>query len=197
MKHLDIVIATNNKHKIEEYKELFKDLDVNITSLKDEKINSDPTEDGATFEENALIKAKAIKDKTNKIILSDDSGISIDMLGNDYPGIYSHRYQESLGGAKKANEIIVSKMPFSKAHYTCVIVIENYAKSPLIFKGYIYGKISSKVKGEHGFGYDPIFIPEGYNKTLGELDDKTKNSISHRANAISQFIKYLKENNSI
>lgn len=88
-------------------------------------------------------------------------------------------------------------MPFSNAHYTCVIVIENYAKSTLIFKGYMYGKISSKVKGEHGFGYDPIFIPEGYNKTLGELDDKTKNSISHRANAISQFIKYLKENNSI
>ena len=192
-----IVLASNNAKKIKELKNMLKEYDFEVCSLKDEDINIDVVEDGNTFEENALIKAKAIKDKTNKIILSDDSGISIDMLGNDYPGIYSHRYQESLGGAKKANEIIVSKMPFSKAHYTCVIVIENYTKSPLIFKGYMYGKISSKVKGEHGFGYDPIFIPEGYNKTLGELDDKTKNSISHRANAISQFIKYLKENNSI
>lgn len=197
MKHLDIVLATNNKHKIEEYKELLKDLDVTITSLKDENIVSDPVENGTSFKENALIKADAIKEKTHKIVLSDDSGISIDALGEDYPGIYSHRYQESLGGAKKANEVISSKLPNSKAHYTCVIVIENICNSPLFFTGYMYGRISPTVKGEHGFGYDPIFIPEGYEKTLGELDEQTKNTISHRANAITQFKKYLKENNII
>ena len=91
MKHLDIVIATNNKHKIEEYKELFKDLDVNITSLKDEKIISDPTEDGATFEENALIKARAVMQECNMITLADDSGLEVDYL-NKEPGVYSARY---------------------------------------------------------------------------------------------------------
>lgn len=197
MKELEIVIATNNLHKLEEYKYLLKDINVKLTTLKDENIISDPLEDGKTFEENALIKASSIKNKTHKIVLSDDSGISIDALGEEYPGIYSHRYQQSLGGDKEANNYLVNKVSGSKAHYTCVIVIENLCKSPLIFKGYMNGVISSKVKGEHGFGYDPIFIPEGFNKTLGELDEETKNSISHRANATLKLIQYLKENNII
>lgn len=197
MKKLEIVIATNNKHKLEEYKKLFEGYNVDLYSLNDLNIVSDPVETGTSFKENALIKAESIKNMTDKIILSDDSGICIEKLGKNVPGIYSHRYIEQFGGQYNTNLFLTKNYNNSEAHFICQLVIENLTKSPLFFEGYIYGHIGDSIKGENGFGYDPIFVPKNMNKTLAELDENYKNSISHRGNAIKKFINYLKENKLI
>lgn len=113
------------------------------------------------------------------------------------PGVYSHRFQDSHGGVKETNEFIIKNYAKSPAFYTCSICVLNLKEEPLSFEGYMYGTINDKIIGTNGFGYDPIFIPKGYDKTLGELDESIKNSISHRDNAINLFLNYLKENNLI
>lgn len=197
MKINEIVIATSNLNKLKEFNEIFSPYNIKIISLNDLNINIDVEETGTTFKENALIKAKEISKYTSKIILSDDSGIIIDDMGDNKPGVYSHRFQNKLGGVDKANEYITKNYPNSKAHYTCSICVYNLDEEPLSFEGYMYGHIANEIKGTNGFGYDPIFIPEGYNNTLGELGDEIKNSISHRGNAIKLLLKYFKDNNLI
>jgi len=197
MNKLKILLASNNEHKVEEYRNLLSFPNIEVYSLKDLSLDINPVEIGKTYKENAYIKAKALLPFTNFIILSDDSGIIIDKLGNDSPGIYSHRFYLNLGGIKKANEYLTKNCSGSSAHYTCSICILNLTIKPLYFEGYLYGSISNSIKGKNGFGYDPIFIPDGFNKTLGELTDIEKNKISHRFDALNKFINYLKENNFI
>lgn len=193
---MEIVIASTNKHKIEEYQQLVKGLDIKFLSLKDINFDKEIVENGKTFKENSLIKAKAIESETNLPILSDDSGIIIDALGDNFPGIYSHRYAEENGGSYELNKKLAKTVAGSKAHFCCVLTFIYNGKVNQ-FEGIFNGKIADNVEREDAFGYDSIFIPEGYNIQVSALSKETKNAMSHRSIAFNKFINYLKENKII
>ena len=192
----DIIIASSNNHKIYEYKCILEPLGYNILSLLDIDPNIDIIEDGITFEQNALIKAKYLSNLLNKTVISDDSGLEIECLNNE-PGIYSARYMgKDTSYDIKNNNLIdrVNNYTNRKCRYVCSIAIVNNNISE-VFTGYMYGEISKEPLGTNGFGYDPIFYTNIYNKTLAQLTDKEKNSISHRANATKLLLEYLNEKN--
>jgi len=183
-----LVLATSNKGKVREIKALCRDFEVvPYSELIDE---FEIIEDGDDFKQNALIKARAVfkaLDDKDVIVLADDSGISVDVLGGE-PGIYSARYA-GAGATDKDNlykliDAIKAKgVESSPAHYTAAIAIVT-KNGEYTVHGWMYGEALAKAIGDGGFGYDPMFIPSGYDKTLGELDDETKKSISHRAKAL-------------
>lgn len=191
---MEIVIASTNAHKIQEYNEMVKGYQIKFLSLNDINFKDEIIEDGKTFKENSLIKAKAIALKTSLDVLSDDSGIIIENLGVNFPGIYSHRYALDNGGQVNLNKSLINKVAGSKAYFVCVLTFIHEGKV-YQFEGKFNGKIANYVSTENGFGYDPIFIPDGYNKTVSELDPKIKNAISHRSIAFNKFLNFLKENN--
>ncbi len=195
---LKIVVATNNAHKVEELSAMFEGK-VELLSLKDVGIQIDPEENGKTYAENAFIKAEAVTHFTSLPVMSDDSGIEIDELGDHFPGIYSHRYALENGGQEKLNKFLSLNHANSKARFTCHIVLLNlnFKGERLDFEGIMEGYINSKVEGEHGFGYDPIFVPNGYKHSVATLPPDEKNQISHRFNASKKVLKYLKENGNI
>lgn len=194
---MEIVIATSNDHKVKEYQEMVQGLNIKFLSLNDINFHNEIVENGKTFEENSLIKALAIKDYTTLPIIADDSGIEIEALGEHFPGIYTHRYALNNGGQEKTNEMLVKTCPNSKAMFTCVITLVNLIEKPLVFKGEFKGRISDKIVTGNGFGYDPIFIPDGLNEPVSTLKDEEKNAISHRGIAFNKLINYLKSNNLI
>ncbi len=183
-----IVLATSNKGKVVEIKNMMEGYEVvNYTDIIEPFYIE---EDGSTFKENAIIKAKAVFDALgddDAIVLSDDSGICVDALGGK-PGIYSARYA-GVGASDKENlqklveSIKEAGFESSPAHYTAAIAI---ATKDGIFTvhGHMYGTVITTPRGNKGFGYDPMFIPEGFENTLGELDDEIKNKISHRGRAL-------------
>jgi len=184
-----LILATSNKGKVREIKALCEDFEViPYSEIIDE---FEIIEDGADFKENALIKARAVFKAINdedSVVLADDSGISIDVLEGK-PGIYSARYAGE-GATDKDNlykvidEIKAKKVESSPAHYTAAIAIVT-KKGEYSVHGWMYGEAIAKAVGDRGFGYDPMFIPLGYDKTLGELDDEIKKGLSHRAKALS------------
>ena len=188
---MKIVLATSNKGKIREFKEYLKDFEVySFGEIMDE---FEIEEYGKTFKENAIIKACAVfgkikGDEKDVIVLSDDSGISVPLLNNE-PGIYSARYAGFPTNAKKNLEFLVQKIKDKNvqktpAYYTaCIALVTKQGKFSV--HGWMYGEVITTPKGENGFGYDPIFIPEGFDKTLGELDDEVKEKFSHRARALN------------
>lgn len=190
-----IVLATSNEHKVKEFNEMVDDYDIKFISLKDIDFHDEIIENGKTFEENSLIKALAISKKTDLVVLADDTGIEIEELGEHFPGIYSHRYAESNGGPLKTNELLIKKVPGSKAKFTCVLTVMNLEENPLVFKGEMNGTISNKIVNPDAFGYDPIFIPEGYSYPIAYYGDKLKNAISHRSIAFKKFLDYLRQRN--
>lgn len=193
-KTLEICVATNNDHKIGELKAIFKDYNIKLYSLKDLNIVVDPEENGKTYAENAFIKASEVSKYTKLPVLSDDSGIEIDALGEHLPGIYSHRFAVEHGGQLKTNTLIVENHSGSKAHFTAHFVLLNLEPNErLDFEGIVNGKIADKINGEGGFGYDPIFIPEGYNCTIAAISADEKNHISHRYRAAINMLNYLIE----
>ncbi len=197
---LNLVIATNNSHKLQEYREIFKGYNINIIPMNQIVSNLEIDENGKTFKQNALIKAKSLQKCTNLPILADDSGIIIEFLGKNFPGIYSHRFSQKMGGQEITNKYLINrakKEENKKAHFVCTLCLLNLSSKPLYFVGKAYGKISKDLKGIHGFGYDPIFILNKLNKTFAELEENEKNSFSHRANACKKLLIYLKENNFI
>ena len=184
----EIIIGTNNQGK---YKEICDLLPKNIKKYSPRKMNIlSPKEDGKSFEENSFIKAKFYSKKTNLICLSDDSGLAIDLLKGE-PGIYSSRWAGKKNNFNFAIKKIYKKMNNmkpgwinnNKAKFICCMTIfypdGNFYSSTGIIKG----------KGKNGFGYDPIFIPEGYDKTFGEMKLKLKMSIDHRFKAFSKMKK--------
>ena len=181
-----IVIASGNRGKIKEFQEL---LNIDITPFYELLGNIEIEENGTTFAQNALIKAKEIYNKLGKeyIVISDDSGISINALGGK-PGIYSARFagdnasdKENL--QKAVDELKKLNLNSSKAHYSAAIaIVSKYGE--YIVHGWMYGEVITTPRGNKGFGYDPIFIPEGFDKTLGELDSNIKKDISHRSKAL-------------
>lgn len=192
---MEIVIATNNEDKVKEYKEILKELNAKIYSLKDLNINDDPEETGTTFSENSLIKAKAISKYTDKIIIADDSGLVIDSLP-DLLGVFSKRFMGANATYYQKNTEVIRLLEGKErtARFICCLTVLNLTDEPLQFTGICEGSIGYEIKGENGFGFDPIFIPLNYKMSISEVSDEEKNRISHRGLACQKFINYLKEN---
>lgn len=201
MNRIEIIVATNNDHKLKEMREILKDSNIILLSLNDANIHlkDDINEDGRNYKENSLIKALTIAELANKPIIADDSGIEISFLGHNKPGIYSKRFAQSNGGQNATNSFLVSKAKkalLNKAKFTCFLTLLNFGKKPCFFKGVMKGRISTSINGTNGFGYDPIFIPKGYEKTIAELPQNLKNSISHRYRALVKLIKFIEKKTS-
>lgn len=193
-----IIIATKNEGKVREFKDFFNKYGIQVQSLLD---LSDPIPDieetGDTFEENAALKAEQIASIYQQPVLADDSGLMVDALGGQ-PGIYSARYAGEEKSDSKNNEKLLRELeiiPDSKrtAKFICVLAIA-FPEGETIFRtGYVEGKIGFEPIGNYGFGYDPIFIPEGYNQTMAELPPEVKNEISHRSHAIRKLDEWVKQ----
>ncbi len=196
-KNIEIVVGSNNKGKIKEIKDLLPKYYV-ITSPKDYGLKS-PKENGDTFLKNSLIKAKYFSKKTNKICISDDSGLEIELLNNQ-PGIYSARWGGKKGDFNLAISKVYQKLSKKdknwkskkiKARFICALTIYGLKKNPIQSLGIINGKISKKKIGNKGFGYDPIFIPENKRLTFGQMTQKSKFKNDHRAKAFKKIKKFL------
>lgn len=186
-----IVFATNNKHKLEEIRNIL-DNTLNILNLDDINCHEDIPETGSTIEENALIKARYIKEKYGYDCFADDTGLEIKSLNNE-PGVYSARYagndHNSEKNMQKVLENLKGKNDRSACFRTCIALITG--NNEYLFEGKIEGEIITEKKGESGFGYDPIFVPDGYTQTFAELGNDIKNKISHRALAVKKLINFL------
>ena len=177
---------------MKEIRMILSDLDVEILSMKEAGISVDIEENGTTFEENALIKAKAVAAYTDAIVLADDSGLEIDYL-NKEPGVYSARYAGDAHNSEANMKKLLKDMEGienRKAQFRTVFVLIIDGKEHL-FEGIVKGEITKNRKGASGFGYDPIFIPEGYTQTFAEMGNELKNKISHRALATNKLCKFL------
>ena len=189
---MKIVFATNNKHKLEEIKDILgKDFD--IVSLAEIGCHEDIPETGLTLEENARQKSTYIVEHYNHDCFADDTGLEVDAL-NGEPGVHSARYAEGTDHDSEANmRKLLSKMSNVKdrtARFRTVIsLIINGVEHQ--FEGRVEGRIATEKHGKEGFGYDPIFIPEGYDKSFAELGEEVKNQISHRARAVKKLAEYL------
>ena len=193
---MKLMIATNNSHKLEEFKAIFKDLnyDVDIVCPKDFGSTSEPLEDGLTFEENAYIKAKYYYDLYKIPTIADDSGINIKYF-NNYPGVHSSRFLNS-DSYKIRNDKILSLMKNVEDRsclFNCCLCYIDENGTVKYFKATLEGEISKEAKGEYGFGYDPIFYLKEFNKTNAELDEYGKNKISHRFKVLKEFVNYVKK----
>ena len=186
---MKLVLATSNKGKVREIKALCENYEIiPYTELIEE---FEIIEDADTFKENALIKARAVfkaLDDDTIIVMADDSGISVDIL-DGAPGIYSARYggpdaDDKDNLHKLVDDIKAKGVASSPAHYTAAIAIVTKSAEYCVH-GWMYGTAMTTTKGDGGFGYDPMFVPDGFDKTLGELDDKIKKKLSHRSKALS------------
>ena len=191
IKKNSIVIASHNPGKIREMLPFIKKLNTKIYFAKDFKLK-EPKEDGSNFIENALKKSRYVNNKTKKISIADDSGLVIPALQGK-PGIFSSRWagkKKNFNQAmKKVNSLLYKKK--TNAYYISVLAISWNKKREKIFIGKIFGSIIWPPRGNLGFGYDPIFIPKGYNKTFGELSNKIKNNISHRVIAFKKLLNFI------
>ncbi len=184
---MKLVLATGNRGKLKEFQQMCKGEVVPYTDLLGA---FEIVEDGDTFADNALIKARTIYEKLDEghIVIADDSGISLPIL-NGAPGIYSARYAgenaTDMDNLQKLIDSIREKDIYTaSAYYTAAIaIVSRYGE--YVVHGWMYGDVIDEARGDKGFGYDPIFIPKGYDKSLGELDDEIKSSISHRSKALS------------
>lgn len=192
---MKIVLASSNKNKIREIKQIFSPLNIDIIGMNEIADIPDIEETGNSYYENALIKVKAVAKYTDLPIMSDDSGLEVKALDN-MPGIYSARFAEKEGGyipaMKKIIEICKKKHEFA-AKFICCIVLYNLEKEPLSFMGIVPGKITTEIHEGNGFGYDPFFISDELEKTFAEYPSEIKNQYSHRAKALEKMINYLKE----
>ena len=193
---MKLIIASNNTHKVYEIKKILSGKFEEILSLKEAGVTHETVEDGSTFMENSLKKAREIAEITSCAALADDSGICAHALGGA-PGIYSARYAGDNGARSRdeANYRLLLENIADKedktAHFTCAMALVYPDGREILAEGYMYGKIIDAPKGDGGFGYDPIFVPEGKDCTVAELSDEEKNKISHRANALKTLFEKL------
>lgn len=192
-----VVIATNNAHKVEEIETALDFEGWEFKSLKDAGLVSDPDETGSTFLENARIKARAAHDIAGTAVLADDSGLIVDAL-DGAPGVFSSRYS-GIDGDDRANNVKLLQelgaVPYEQrtARFATVLVFIDENGSETVAEGFVEGRIGFAERGEHGFGYDPLFFPDIYNGdvTMAELTQGQKNTISHRGNALRELRKKL------
>ena len=190
-----VILASNNKGKIAELKEILSPLGYEIISQSEAGFNFSAEETGTTFEENAKIKAKAIYDKCKMPVIADDSGLEVDAL-DKRPGVYSARYGgEELSYVKKCNMLIdeLKDVPDEKrtSRFVCVIYYIDQSGKETYFRGECEGKIGYELKSDKGFGFDPIFYVDS--KSFAQISAETKNKISHRAKALQKLTTYLKK----
>lgn len=183
-----IVFATTNEGKVKEIKEILAGFPIEVVSMKEMNITADIEENGATFEENSLIKAREVSKLTGLPAMADDSGLEVDYL-NGEPGIYSARYLGRDTDYNYKNNYIIEKLKNAKdeersARFVCVISLVLPDGREFIKKGVMEGRIAYEIKGENGFGYDPVFYLPEYGMTSAELSGEEKNKISHRGKAL-------------
>ena len=187
---MKIVAATGNAHKLQEIRSILSDFE--ILSLKDVGFDREIEETGVTFAENALIKARAVARETGLAALADDSGLCVEALGGA-PGVYSARYS---GGGDKANRDLLLKNLTGErnrtAYFACAVALVYPDGKTVESEGRSYGKIIGEERGEHGFGYDCLFLSDDLNKTFAEADEEEKNGVSHRGRALRALLQRLK-----
>lgn len=191
------ILASKNKHKLEEISKIVKEFDIDLITLDEAELGHiDVLEDGETFEANSMKKAQEIADVCKQIVIADDSGLEVDYL-NGAPGVYSARYAGEHGNDDLNNEKVLKELSGVEfedrtARFVCAITMVIPNQEPIVVRGECEGKIGTEKSGNHGFGYDPLFIVDGYDgKTFAELGGDIKNKISHRANALIKLKKEL------
>ncbi len=195
---MKVVLASKNRHKLEEISKITEKFDMELVLQSELGVDIDVEENGTTFEENSLIKAKAVMEATGLPALADDSGIAVDAL-NGEPGIYSARYgfDESLDDWGRLELLLknTEHVPDGQrqAQFVCVITMITPEGKTIQARGEIHGELLREPRGENGFGYDPIFYYPPLGKSTAELAPEEKNQVSHRANALKVFYEKLKE----
>ena len=192
---MELIIASQNQNKLVEFKKILGDK-INLFSLSDIGLNQEIPENEKTIKKNAMFKAKFVNTQTGKNVFADDTGLEIDSL-NGEPGVYSARYSGVERNPDKNIELVLTKLKNKSnrnSRFKTIISLILDGKS-VNFEGVVEGKITEEKRGSNGFGYDPIFQPNGYSSTFGEMSLKEKNKISHRSIAINKMVQYLKENN--
>lgn len=197
MKIEKIIFATGNKDKVKEIQQILADLDVEVVTMKQAGISVDVEENGTTYEENALIKARAVAEYTDCVVMADDSGLEIDYLNNE-PGIYSARYMGEDTSYKIKNANLIERLHGVRdeertARFVCAIAAVFPGGQEVTTRGIINGRIGYEEKGANGFGYDPIFYVPEFGKTTAELSEEEKNQVSHRGNALRLMKEELKK----
>lgn len=193
MPNRQIVFASRNQGKIKEIRALLSKLNVEILSADDLDLG-DIEETGKTFEENATLKAVAASQNSGLPAIADDSGLCIHAL-HDEPGIYSARYAKKMGGYPQAFDDVLKRLKNQEdktAHFMCVLVLAFPNGNTRVYQGRVDGKIVPPQKGDNGFGFDPIFMPDGFTQTFAQLSEAKKNTISHRGRAIKAFVEDFK-----
>lgn len=194
---MELLVATKNAGKIKELTELLDGLTLHLRGLSEFEKIAEPEETGATFSENAVLKAKYYAAQTGLLALADDSGLAVESLGGA-PGVFSARYGGK--GATYAEKIdkLLREMSGAnsrsrKARFVCAMALaDETGNIKFLSEGVCEGKIAARPRGTNGFGYDPIFIPDGFSLTFGELSDEIKQEISHRGRAIKKIIRFLR-----
>ncbi|MFC0345359.1 RdgB/HAM1 family non-canonical purine NTP pyrophosphatase [Epilithonimonas hispanica] len=193
---MEILIATHNLHKKEEIQQILG-TEYIVTSLSDYNLNEEIIEDGNSFQENALIKAKYCFEKTGKGSVGDDSGLVVEAL-DGRPGIYSARYAGNHNFQKNIEKVLeeMKGEPNRRAYFITVLCFKD-KDGEHYFEGRVYGNLTTEVFGADGFGYDPIFIPDDYNMTFAQMLPEEKNKISHRSEALKLFLEFLNSRGGI
>ncbi len=194
----EIVLATHNAHKLQEARAILEPIGFQILGGEDCQL-PDIEETGKTCEENACLKAIAGFKALGKPVMADDSGICIEAMDNA-PGVYSARYAAANGGFPVVFDVInktIGDNPNRNAHYICVIALAVSETEVYTFTGYMHGSLAHHPSGTGGFGYDPLFIPEGMETTLGHIPADVKNKLSHRGKALKQVFEFLQSHQDI
>ncbi|MBR6925051.1 MAG: XTP/dITP diphosphatase [Oscillospiraceae bacterium] len=186
---MKVILASNNKHKLDEIKKILTPLGYDVVSQAEAGVDIDVEETGTTFEENAALKAQAVYDLTGTAVISDDSGLEVDYL-NGAPGVYSHRYAgenatDADRCAKLLSELNGVETEKRTARFVCVLCFIDDKGEKLVIRGTVEGIIGTEPKGENGFGYDPVFMYG--DRSFAELSSEEKNTVSHRADALKKF----------
>lgn len=192
-----LIFATGNAGKMREIRQIMEDLPLDIKSMKEAGVSADIVEDGKTFEENALIKARTIHKLTGGIVLADDSGLVVDYM-DGMPGIYSARFMGEDTSYDIKNKAIIDALKKAEgeersARFVCAIAAVLPDGSERVVRAVMEGRIGYEIAGENGFGYDPIFFLPEYGKTSAEISPEEKNLISHRGKALRLMREELKE----
>lgn len=195
--NFELILATNNEHKLKEVRQILSPHKIVVYGLNDLNLKPEDVEENADdYYGNALIKAQSVAKLTTMPIIADDSGLEIEAMNNK-PGLRSARFAQEHGGHDKAIAAILDYLKDKdnrKARFVCDIVMLNMEDKPLLFEGIVPGHIAERAYGEGGFGYDPIFVCEEFNKTYAELSQDEKNKASHRGKALKKLLTYLKIN---
>ncbi|MCY8848039.1 XTP/dITP diphosphatase [Bacillus inaquosorum] len=191
----EAIIATHNPGKVKEFKEILEPKGYDVKSLAEIGFTEEIKETGHTFEENAILKAEAVAKAVNKMVIADDSGLSIDNLGGR-PGVYSARYAgEQKDDQANIDKVLSELKGIEKeqrtARFRCALAVSIPGEETKTVEGHVEGYIAEEPRGEYGFGYDPIFIVKDKDKTMAELTSDEKNKISHRADALKKLAKLL------